>query len=348
MGTRVEFITNQEALQRRYSNIANRYEQLRANLSRSLETLIESSGIEVFEITSRLKTIESFQDKAQRKGYKNPFKEIEDICGLRIICYYPSDLMKISRIIHREFKVIEAVDRIQPSDVDRFGYRSFHFIVSLKPSWLKVPEYRDLSSLRAEIQARTILMHAWAGVEHKLAYKNKEFTPQQFRRKLSQLSALFELADEHFDSLQREKKDYQRGLAFKDKRHLKTALKQPLNVDTLQALLDSVFPNRRATNHLLILSQMKTLKLTLADLYEALEKTKTILPKVELEILGQGRTGSRGWFQEAAARVTMALTNDAYWKKYWHAAPRESTPIQNKWRKWLKAQLKDGKRKRAR
>ena len=60
---------------------------------------------------------------------------------------------------------------------DRFGYRSRHFIVSVNREWLKAPNYRGLSGLKAEIQVRTILMHAWADVEYKLAYKKRNMFP---------------------------------------------------------------------------------------------------------------------------------------------------------------------------
>jgi putative GTP pyrophosphokinase len=62
-------------------------------------------------------------------------------------------------------------------------------------------EWSGLATLRAELQVRTVLQHAWAAVSHKLQYKREDDIPVQLRRKLFRLSALFELADDEFISL---------------------------------------------------------------------------------------------------------------------------------------------------
>jgi putative GTP pyrophosphokinase len=49
---------------------------------------------------------------------------MEDICGLRIICYYPSDLEKVSPIIKSEYDVKESVDKADLMEPDRFGTKS--------------------------------------------------------------------------------------------------------------------------------------------------------------------------------------------------------------------------------
>jgi hypothetical protein len=54
----------------------------------------------------------------------------------------------------------------------------------------------------AEIQVRTVLQHAWAAIDHKLAYKSDHTVPRELRRDLNRLSALLELADKEFSGLQ--------------------------------------------------------------------------------------------------------------------------------------------------
>ena len=46
-----------------------------------------------------------------------------------------------------------------------------------------------------------MLQHAWSSVSHKVAYKREAEVPLRLRRRLSRLSALFELADEQFSQL---------------------------------------------------------------------------------------------------------------------------------------------------
>lgn len=98
----------------------------------------------------------------------------------------------------------DKVDNLEP---DKFGYRSHHFVVTLRHEWLNVPNYRGLEGIKAEIQVRTILMHAWADISHKLSYKKKEHIPELFQRNLFQLSALFEIADDRFEMLRAEREN---------------------------------------------------------------------------------------------------------------------------------------------
>ncbi|MEM6338092.1 MAG: (p)ppGpp synthetase, partial [Bacteroidota bacterium] len=77
-------------------------------------------------MSQRIKTFESFWGKIERKGYDDPFSEIEDICGIRVVCYYTSDIDRIATIINDEFEVKESLDKSSALGSDRFGYRSNH------------------------------------------------------------------------------------------------------------------------------------------------------------------------------------------------------------------------------
>jgi hypothetical protein len=65
-----------------------------------------------------------------------------------------------------------------------------------------------LKDLKAEIQIRSILQHAWAEIEHDLGYKSKYSIPFNLRRRFSRLSGLLELADEEFNNLRAELRKY--------------------------------------------------------------------------------------------------------------------------------------------
>lgn len=175
------------------------YDNLGLNLKNNLETLLNESEINFMEIEYRTKTLESFENKIKRKNYKNPMEEIEDFCGVRIICYYINDLKKIDTLINENFNIISKVYKDAELEENKFGYRSNHYIVTLKDEWCSVPVLKNLKNLKAEIQVRTILMHAWADISHQLNYKQS--SDKKFERKLNQLSALFEIADTHFVNL---------------------------------------------------------------------------------------------------------------------------------------------------
>jgi hypothetical protein len=63
--------------------------------------------------------------------------------------------------------------------------------------------------LKAEIQTRSILQHAWAEIEHDLGYKSTQEVPQTIRRRFSRLAGLLELADQEFISIKNELSTYE-------------------------------------------------------------------------------------------------------------------------------------------
>ena len=133
-----------------------KYRHLASNLASALTLLLEENDIKFLSISSRVKDIESFLEKIERKGYEEPLDEIHDICGVRVICYYAEDLEKIGKIIKKEFQIHESVDKEDLLKPNQFGYRSHHFIVSVKKEWLKTPNYKTVGDLKAEIQVRIV------------------------------------------------------------------------------------------------------------------------------------------------------------------------------------------------
>ncbi len=320
-----EELTYRENLRIGHSSACQKYEELAKNLKQALERFLNDADIEVLDVQYRIKDFLSFWEKIQRKGYEDPLQEVEDICGLRIICYYPSDLDRISSLINREFNVLESMNKVGLLEPDKFGYRSIHFIVIIKDDWLHAPNYRGLDSLKAEIQVRTVLMHAWADIEQKLAYKKKEYVPDRLRRRLSRLSAMFEEADEQLASLIEEREEYREYLLSDEvKRSGRFDVTQELNLDSLQAFLDYYFPDRqksvRGTSSLLdeVIEQGVSIK----DLVEGYETIKDFLPNMEEEIFRNLRSKEQSkrralkikWAQIGIVRQILDMTHDGYWQ----------------------------------
>jgi Uncharacterized protein conserved in bacteria len=126
-----------------------------------------------------------------------------DLTGVRVIVYYNDDVDAISRLIVEEFDVDRAnsMDKRQTLEPQEFGYQSVHYVVHIPSSRSGLTEWRRFTALRAEIQVRTVLQHAWAAISHKLAYKREADIPSALQRKLFRLSALLELGDDEFASL---------------------------------------------------------------------------------------------------------------------------------------------------
>lgn len=232
---------NTEELKKDFFSKENDYKILGENIKMNLESLLNTNKIDYLSVNTRVKNIDSFLEKLNRKEYANPTEEIEDICWVRIICYYVTDLKTIDDIIEKNFNIVEKIYKESELWDEKFGYRSNHYIVTLKKEWCKIPTLKWLEDKKAEIQVRTILMHAWADVSHKLNYKSENDSPLKLRRKLNQLSALFEIADNYFVEIKELKSEY-----IKDTRENLNLNNKTIeeNIDSLQVILDLYFPNR--------------------------------------------------------------------------------------------------------
>jgi len=145
----------------------------------TLSTEIQKEEIEIAQITSRAKTLESFCEKISRKSYSNPFDEITDFSGVRVVYLYSIHKNQIEKIIEREFEVIEKVDKVLVDD-NVFGYGALHYLIKIKNTHAGA-RYEELKNKVCEIQVRTILQDAWAVVAHHLSYKQESDVPKELR-----------------------------------------------------------------------------------------------------------------------------------------------------------------------
>jgi putative GTP pyrophosphokinase len=202
-----------------YGARRNWYEWLTERLKDRIVTLLTEAEMDVFNVESRTKTVQSFVGKIEARKdvkFEDPVREIIDLVGVRVITYYLEDVEKVGELIQREFEVDKAVAVDKASDEpDRFGYKSVHYVVMLSPRRRDSREWPP-SDVRAEIQVRTALQHAWSAVHHKLDYKSTIANPKELQRRLFRLNALFELADEQFsqarDQRERIESDYKYGV----------------------------------------------------------------------------------------------------------------------------------------
>lgn len=184
-----------------YKERLDLYQSFSDKVQRLLEHLIREKGISPHSITSRIKDERSLRDKLKRKNFKyENVDQVTDLIGIRIITYFQCEVETIAAILEEEFDV-DKENTINKKDVieaDRFGYLSLHYVVRMSRDRLRLPEYRGCRTLKAEIQIRTILQHAWAEIEHDLGYKNTDMVPQNIRRDFYRLAGLLELADKEF------------------------------------------------------------------------------------------------------------------------------------------------------
>lgn len=259
------------------------YKDLAGILVNDISKLIIEKGVSIFEAKHRIKELKSAFDKIEIKSYVDPFEEIEDFCGVRIICYYQSDVDNICKIISDNYNVLSSENTFDRLKSSEFGYRSHHLIIKIPDEWLGAPAYRKLNGLKAEIQVRTLLMHAWAEIQHKLAYKNSEQVPENFRRKLFRLSAKFEEADEQFEEIRinisQLKADVNTGVG----NILDNLRNEVVNLDTVTLMLEIIYPSRFISRSDVaeVLEEISRLNIKMSDLVDISLKFSKVVKIIE-------------------------------------------------------------------
>lgn len=288
------------------------YATLLTQSKHSIESILHGTNIETFPIEARLKDESSIKEKIQRKANYEILSDIEDLCGLRVICYYESDLQKIADLINENFDVLSSSDKKQETDVEKFGYSSNHFVVKFKESWLNIPLYSNLGGLKFEIQVRTMLMHTWAAISHKTLYKNESDAPRHMRRTFSQLSALIELADEQFSRIKEMKSDYiNKNISNRD-----SFKGLELNSDTLLELINYHFPDRVISHDRIprLLYELKQYNSYVSDFEDRINKCQPYLKDLENELAVYYDKTAPFLAAEGICRIILDMTSPEYFK----------------------------------
>jgi putative GTP pyrophosphokinase len=291
------------------------FEKLARNLSSAIELLLEENGIDYLKVYHRIKDVDSFLEKITRKKYDTPFDQVEDICGIRIICYYPQEVAAIRQLLNKELDVSESFDKESSLGLNQFGYRSSHLIASIPSTWFNVPNFRNLKGLKAEIQIRTVLMHAWAEIEHKLSYKKASHIPDDFKRKLFRISAKLEESDDQFQELKEQSARFQEKIIEDAKaQRLDFSSLHTVDLDTFQAYLDFRFPRREKnlTESRELLDQLQEMGIQISDIEEGYTKLEPYVGELEKPILEIVPTG---YSQTGAVRNVLDYTSEKFYQK---------------------------------
>jgi ppGpp synthetase/RelA/SpoT-type nucleotidyltranferase len=220
-----------------FSQVREVYEVFSEVLQAVLKQMVRDLGLEAI-VQVRAKTVPSFAGKVIRKQdrYPDAVNQLTDLCGGRVITACTDDIPKICEFIRRHFEIDEAnsEDVVGRLGSEKFGYRSVHYIVSLKLGELedlleklisgrkteseretfrlglrqllerRSPEEAARLSLspgprhKAEIQVRSLLQHAWAALSHDRVYKAEFDVPARFQRDINRIAATLEEADDAF------------------------------------------------------------------------------------------------------------------------------------------------------
>ena len=180
-----------------YYDLIKPYEDARRVMNTRLEVLNHSLYKEknvsgpIHNIQGRLKEKRSIEDKLRRLGFTdsivNARNELQDIAGIRVICYFVNDIYNMVNILKRQtdLVVIKEKDYIQSPKPN--GYRSLHLVLGIPVYCLDTMEYFPV-----EVQFRTMAMDFWASMEHQLCYKAVRDDKTLLSKELKECSLLLE------------------------------------------------------------------------------------------------------------------------------------------------------------
>ena len=175
-------------------------------LDRELSMSMNRSVIQ--KIAGRVKSLESIQAKLLRKGaevsYETAIERINDIVGVRAVCFFMDDLYTVADAIssYQDLEIVKVKNYMQYPK--KTGYRSLHLIVNLT-----IPFQGKSLEVKAEIQLRTLAMDYWAELDHQLRYKKENNKSKEIEKELKEYAVVMEAMDQKMLELRDKIKEVQ-------------------------------------------------------------------------------------------------------------------------------------------
>lgn len=207
----LDFDREARAFRKYYDSNRQRFDAARnAYVSLITACLKQGDSNAVSKIEARVKDKEECIKKFERKyrgqleADEQPYEIsnfISDLIGVRIICLYEDRIATVAQLLTQSFKLIEVTDKIAAieSTEDSFGYKGLHLDLALPDELTTQPKYLAVADYHCEVQIRSLIQDAWSVLDHEIKYKKS--IPNELKRRINVLSALFELADREFKEI---------------------------------------------------------------------------------------------------------------------------------------------------
>lgn len=295
-----------------YEQLAPRLDKLKQEVIYILKQRIESVGIPIHMIDGRIKAFGSLITKAKRQDIQAPLDDIDDICGVRVICLFLSDLARLAEIVDTAFHVLRKDDKMLSKAEDQFGYISVHYVCRFPDSYAG-PRYDDVKGLRFEVQLRTIAMHAWATISHYLDYKSPQAIPSELRKDFHALSGLFYVADSHFELFFRSSQEARKQAERRIEKGSDLSTEE-INLETITAFIRMRYPGR---THADAESVSELVEEIMASGYTTLAQVDSDLVKASkafeyYEAHFPPVTETKRYNEVGAVRVSLSIVNNGF------------------------------------
>ena len=103
-----------------YTERQSQFELLKNEAHRILSDELKLRGIRLHHLDGRVKELDSLIKKSTRKKMLNPFTEMTDIVGLRVVYLFQGDLQIIKGVIRNSFRVVKEDDKSFNIEIDVF------------------------------------------------------------------------------------------------------------------------------------------------------------------------------------------------------------------------------------
>lgn len=188
-----------------YKNNLKLCMKLTEKINQIIEDVLESRKITVHNIMPRTKSVDSFRHKIMDGLPVNP-KKMQDLSGIKIICYVKSDVKKIAQVIKDTFEIIRSKENLYDKKLDdTSGYSYNYYVCKFTNQRINSSEeLQKFDKKTFEIQVRTILQNAWDEIEHDDVYKKDSEIANVIRRRFFLVANVLESADNELDNLHKE------------------------------------------------------------------------------------------------------------------------------------------------
>lgn len=186
-----------------YYELVKPYEDAKQMLLTRLDVLNHTlypskSGKPIHNMQSRIKKRESLEGKLIKKK-KEPTADnakdyIQDIAGVRVICYFVDDIYNLVGILKSQSDLIMIRERDYIAKPKPNGYRSYHLIIGMPVYCLDGMEYFPV-----EIQFRTMSMDFWASMEHRISYKKERADKETLSEELKEYAEMLVEIERRFE-----------------------------------------------------------------------------------------------------------------------------------------------------
>ena len=181
-------VSSVEELRSRFLAEREWYEVLADRVAERIESLTLTNGIPC-DVHWRVKEVSSFLKKVLKRKSSNPYDDIKDKAGVRVVAHYPWDVGRIEELVRQAFTVLHYDDKRAQISFQTLDYRGTHYEVKYEEGPL---ESRDLL---CEIQVLTKAESLWADTAHYLSYKPAQLPSDHVQRAIYRLIALIEIFD---------------------------------------------------------------------------------------------------------------------------------------------------------